>query len=195
MLKLIRYTLIVLFLSCPWVFGQSPFADFPIGDGSRVSPDKSFRLNMNDCQPNSECDRRLWLVNNSTRQQKLLMDVVRTVRIGWAPAGSAFFLNDDFASNEASAYLYFPAQNRHLDIGALLDKKFPKDRHFEKNSHHYINGLRWINKDEIIVRRNGHFDRYVPGGNEFAVCYSISTAGKVIRLSETRQENSPCQTE
>ncbi len=120
------------------------------------------------------------------------MAVRRTVQIGWAPTGSAFFLNDDFVSDESCAYLYLPAEDRHFDIGALLDEKFPQDRRFEENSHDYIDGVRWISADTIVVRRYGHFDQYVPGGNQFSVCYTVSTTGKAIRLSETHQESSPC---
>jgi hypothetical protein len=56
-----------------------------------------------------------------------------------------------------------------------------------------VNGVRWIGIDTILVRRYGHFDREVPGGNQFAICYEVSTAGGVKRLFETRLESSSCQ--
>lgn len=189
-----RCLLPVFFFSMTAVLGQSRFAEFPFGEKSSTSPDGSFTLNTEGCRPNPiKCDRRLWLVNNRTLGRKLLIDVRRTARVGWAPSGSAFFVNDDFASNVSSAYLYFPAEDRHFDLGALLDRKFPQDRHFEDDSHHYVNGVRWIGADTIIVGRYGHFDREVSGGNEFAVCYEVSTAGEVKRLFETHQESGPCQ--
>jgi hypothetical protein len=185
-----------LALICWWMpaFSQSQFAEFPFGENSSTSADGSFTLQTKGCQPNSiNCDRKLWLADNRAVRQKLLIEIQRTVRIGWAPSGSAFFLNDDFASNESSAYLYFPAEDRHFDVGALLDQKFPQDRHFEDDSHHYINGVRWIDTDKILVKRSGHFDRSVAGGNEFSVCYEVSKSGEAKRLFETHQERTSCR--
>ncbi len=131
--------------------------------------------------------------NNRAHSRKLLVDLQRTALIGWVDSGSAFFMNDDFSSNESNAYLYFPAEGRNVDIGALLDQKFPQDRHYEENSHHYINVIRWISTDTILVKRYGHFDTYVSGGNEFAICYLVKTEGEVKRLLETKKESSSCQ--
>ncbi len=193
-MKQMGCALVALFFSVAWAFGQSSFADFPFRDNSSISPDGSFTLKMKDCRPNQvQCDKRLWMVNNRTSIQKALIDVQRTARVGWAPSGSAFFLNDDFASNVSCAYLYIPGKDKHFDLGKLLDRAFPDDRHFEDDSHHYINGVQWISIDTVLVKRGGHFNRYVPGGNEFAVCYSVSTTGKVLRLSETHQESSSCK--
>jgi hypothetical protein len=183
------------FFSVTGALSQSRFADFPFGENNSTSPDGTFTLKTEDCQLNPiKCDRRLWMVNNRTLSRKLLIDVQGTARVGWAPSGSAFFLNDDFASDMSGVHLYFPAEDRHFDLGALLDQKFPQDRHFEDGSHHYINGVRWIDADTVLVKRFGHFDRYVPGGNEFAVCYEVSKAGGIKRLFETHKESSSCQT-
>jgi hypothetical protein len=194
MMNQMRCTMLAFFFSVPWVLGQSSFAEFPFGQGSSISPDGSFTLKIKVCQPNQgDCDKRLWLVNNRTNIKKVLIEVQRTALVGWGPSGSAFFLNDDFGSNGSSADMYFPAEGRHFNINELLDKQFPQDRRFEENSHHYIKGVRWISADKLLVRRNGHFDRNVPAGNEFSVCYSVSSTGRATRISETHHENSPCK--
>jgi hypothetical protein len=190
----VRYIFVVLLFSATLGLSKSRFAEFPFGETTSISPDGSFTLQTEGCKHNPiNCDRRVWVQNNRTHERKLLIELQRTGLIGWAPLGSAFFLNDDFGSNESSAYLYFPAENRNFDIGTLLDQKFPQDLRFEENSHHYVDGIRWVGKDAILVKRHGHFDQYVSGGNEFAICYLVNTQGEVSRLSETKNENSSCK--
>jgi len=120
------------------------------------------------------------------------MEIERTASIGWASSGSAFFLNNNLGSNVSEAYWYFPAEDRRVDLNDLLYEKFPKDRRFAENSHHYVNGVRWIDENTILIKRFGHFDRNNRGAKGFTICYKINATGEVKRLLETHQENSSC---
>jgi len=171
---------------------QSRFANFPFAKRS-ISPDGSFTLANRNCV-NRDCkdiDRKLWLINNATKDRKLLLEIERNVRIGWAPTGNTFFLNDNLGSNIAEIYLYFPAEDRHVDIGESIDQKIPSDRHFENGSHHYFNALYWINGTSFLVKRFGHFD--TEDGQGFTVCYRVNISGEVKRLSQSVYEGSPCE--
>jgi len=106
--------LLALFFSATLALSQSRFAEFPFGQRNSISPDGFFTLKTKGCQPNPiKCDRRLWLVNNRTHSRELLVDVQRTARVGWAPSGSTFFLNDDLVSDESRA------SAMRLDAGRL----------------------------------------------------------------------------
>ncbi len=102
-----------------------------------------------------------------------------------------FFLNDNFGSNLAEAYLYFPAEDRRVDIGEWIDQRIPSDRHFNNDSHHYLNALSWINGTSLLVRRSGHFD--AAGAQGFTVCYSVNVSGEVKRLLQFPEEGVSCE--
>jgi hypothetical protein len=170
------------------------FADFPFGMSSSPSPGGRFSIEAGACSPANldQCDRRLWLVDHRTNRRELLIEFPRTVRIGWAPTDNAFYLNDDEGSNISEAYLYDPLKSARRDLGDLIDAKFPADKRFEEASHHYFNGVRWLSPNALIVKRFGHFDHPVGGGNEFTVCYLVRISGTVRRLKETRHEDDRC---
>ena len=185
-------TLLLLLLTSIQGSSQSRFANFPFAKRS-ISPDGRFTLESRDCV-NHDCkdtDRKLWLINNATKPRKLLLEIERNVRIGWAPSGSTFFLNDNLGSNVAEAYLYFPAEDRHVDIGESIDQEIPSDRHFVSDSHHYVNALYWIDETSFLVKRSGHFD--TEGAQGFTVCYRVNISGKVKRLSQSVYEGSSCE--
>lgn len=188
-----RWAVLVFLLSASIQgHSQSRFANFPFARRS-ISPDGGFTLESRNCV-NHDCkdiDRKLWLINNKTNDRKLLLEIERDVRIGWAPAGSAFFLNDNLGSNVAEAYLYFPSEDRRVDIGALIDQKIASDRRFETDSHHYFNALYWVDGTSFLVKQFGHFD--TEGGHGFTVCYRVNVSGEVQRLSQSGYEGSLCE--
>jgi hypothetical protein len=189
-LRLLALLTLVLFFT---IAGHAQgFADFPFGDSSTTSPDKRFTLEAGHCDSKlpDACERKLWLVDNQTHERRIFLEFPRCVRIAWAPVGNAVLVNDDESSSDAEAYLYLPGRRVHFDLGKLIDGKFPADRRFERDSHHYVNGIRWVSPDAFIVRRFGHFDRR--DGGEFSVCYRVSTSGSVTRLKETQSEESNC---
>ena len=59
--------------------------------------------------------------------------------------------------------MYFPGKARRANVDALLDETFPADRPFEEDSHRYVNGVRWIGADAILIKRFGPFDASRPG--------------------------------
>jgi len=175
------------------ILGQSRFANFPSANRS-TSPDGRFTLTNSGCvQDCKKADRTLWLTNNINGVKKGLLTIERNARIGWAPSGNTFFLNDDSGSNVAEGYLYFPAEGRRENIGDMIYQKFPGDRRFARNSHHYVNALYWIDTHTVLVKRSGHVDE--AGGPEFTVCYRVTTSGEVSRLSESDKEGNPCSVE
>jgi hypothetical protein len=188
--------LLILFLVSSYVHAQKRFADFPF-DQKTTSPDGRFALVNKGCEtvPHTskgatECDRKLWLVDQRTKNRKLLLEIERNVRVGWAPQGSIFFLNDNLGSNVSEAYVYFPGAGPRLDLGKLIDEHAPQDRRFE-GGHHYFRGVRWLNTQTLIVKRFGHLDK--EGGPGFTVCYLVNTTGHVTRLPETDEEDGPCK--
>ncbi|MGO9563711.1 MAG: hypothetical protein ACLPPV_13750 [Candidatus Korobacteraceae bacterium] len=184
--------LVILLLASIRGHSQTRFANFPFAKRS-ISPDGRFTLVNRNCI-NRDCkdiDRKLWLINNKTNDRKLLIEIERNVRIGWAPVGNTFFLNDNLGSNVAEAYLYFPAEDRRVNIGESIDQKIPSDRHFENDSHHYFNALYWINGTSFLVKRFGHLD--TEGAQGFTVCYRVNISGEVQRLSQSGYEGTPCE--
>ncbi len=173
------------------VQAQSRFANFPSAAHS-TSPDGQFSLSSQctrqSCGPS---DRRLWLTDNQNHTRKVLLEVERDVRIGWSPSGHNFFLNDNLGSNVAEAYLYFPPDDRRLDLLEAIDQAYPGDNRLAQDSHHYLNALYWLDGNTVLVKRFGHFDK--EGAIGFTVCYRVSTSGKVKRVLETARENDPCE--
>ena len=184
--------LVLLALASIQCHSQTRFANFPFAKRS-TSPDGGFTLVNQNCIDRGcqDIDRKLWLISNKTNDRKLLLEIERNVRIGWAPTGNTFFLNDNLGSNIAEIYLYFPAEDRRVDIGESIDQKIPSDRHFENGSHHYFNALYWINGTSFLVKRFGHFD--TGGAQGFTVCYRVNLSGEVKRLSQSGYEGSPCE--
>jgi hypothetical protein len=197
MQKRIMVVLFLLVLATPAL--SQRVADFPFDSvTSVVSPDGRFEIQGQHCTAETveTCERKIWVVDRSTNDRSLLFEYNRTVRIGWAPAGNKLFLDNEQASNESFSYVYFLPSAKRLDIGAMIDKAYPRDRRFEADSHHYVNGIRWVSSRELMVKRFGHFDHPVRGGNGFTVCYLVRTSGAVKRLnyihSDMQSEGANC---
>ena len=186
-----RSLVVVLITLSANLSAQTRFANFPFA-GHSTSPDGRFSL-TSQCTAHTceDRDRKLWLVDHRTRSRKMLLEIERNVRTGWSPVGHTFFLNDNLGCNIAEAYLYFPPQDHRLDLKEIIDSKFPDDRRFENDSHHYVNALYWVNQNSVLVKRFGHFD--TAGAAGFTVCYRVSTSGGVARISVSHNEDDSCQ--
>jgi hypothetical protein len=173
---------------------EAKLAEFPFGISSTTSANKRYTLEASVCQPGyGQCDRKLWLVDHRTNRRRLFLEISRTVRAAWAPHRSVLFVNDDESSSDSFAFLYFPDRKKRVDLGGVIDHVYPADRRYEKDSHHYLNGIRWVKSNSLIVRRFGHFDHPAARGDEFSVCYRVNTSGTVRRLKQSRQEKDVCE--
>jgi hypothetical protein len=182
-----QYLLIFVLSVCSFAFAQK-FADFPCKTSSTTSPDGRFTVEAPPCGP--DADRRIFLKDQQTGERRLFLEFERNVRIGWAPKGNFFFVNDDAGSDQSDAYVYVPTEDRRLDLINWIDDAFPSDRRFERDSHHYIDVVRWRDANTVVVRRTGHFDLADAGA--FTVCYVVGLDVTVKRTDSTYVEGSNC---
>ena len=187
---LYRFLLILVLSLSNLAFAQK-FADFPCKTSSTTSPDGRFTIEGEPCASDANTfDRRIWLKDQQTGERRLLLEFERNVRVGWAPKGNLFFVNDSGGSSESEAYVYIPTEDRRIDLIHWIDEAFPRDRRFEHDSHHYLDVVRWRDANTMVVRRTGHFDLADAGA--FTVCYLVGLDVTVKRTDSTYLEGSDC---
>ncbi|HVP63317.1 MAG TPA: hypothetical protein VMT82_00390 [candidate division Zixibacteria bacterium] len=185
-----KFLIVFVWSVSSFAFAQK-VADFPCKAASTTSSDGRFIIEAPPCGSDANSwDRRIWLKDQETGERRLLLEFSRDVRIGWAPKGNYFFLNENASSSDAEAYVYIPTEDRRLDLINWIDDAFPRDRRFEHDSHHYVNVIRWNDANTVVVRRTGHFDLADAGA--FTVCYVVGLDVTVKRIDSTYSEGSNC---
>lgn len=143
-------------------------------DGSRILYGVPYQSGIND-------GPQLWIEDTRTHQRNMLLSIGSTLSAVWSPDGSAFSVEDRFASDSARTYLYDAQTLRRLDTAGRIEAFEPDTERFTIG-HAYFDLDRWEGSQNVIVRLHGHTDK-MP-----VVCfdlrYRVSRAGAVTKLSQ-----------
>lgn len=153
----------------------------PRGPVKRLaSPDGSKILYGVPYQKSASGGPQLWIEDNRTHRRTKLFDVGGTLSAVWSSDGSAFYVNDHWASDRERAYIYDAVTLQRLDIGDHILAQDPESRRFA-NGHTYFAIEGWEGLQAVAVRFSGHTDQ--PPVLSFDFRYRISRTGAVKRLS------------
>jgi hypothetical protein len=154
----------------------------PGGSVTRLaSPDGSKVLYSVPYQKSSNSGPQLWIEDSRTHRRTKLFDIGGTLSAVWSADGSAFYVNDHWASDRERAYIYNAATLERLDILARILAEDPASRIFA-NGHAYFAIERWEGARDVAVRFSGHTDE--PPATSFDIRYRVSRAGAVKKLSQ-----------
>ncbi len=153
----------------------------PSGSVTRmVSPNKVWTL-IFEC-PDYSQPRTLSIERIGTKDRKEVKHYERSVDVGWSPNSRLFFVNDNFGSNGASAYVYDPLTLKETDLAELILAKYHDADDYVGAGHSYLRVKRWMNSHQLTVTLNGHFDD-PPPARGFAMAYRVDVrTGEVSRL-------------
>ena len=72
----------------------------------------------------------LWIENARTHRRTKLFDIGGTVSAAWSADGSAFYVNDHWASDRERAYIYDAATLKRTSIADRILAQDPRSRRF-----------------------------------------------------------------
>jgi hypothetical protein len=99
----------------------------PRGPVTRLASPDGYRILYGE---KSSSGPQLWIEDERTRRRTKLFDVGGTLSAVWCADGSAFYVNDHWASDGERAYIYDAATLDRLDIGARIEAADPESRPF-----------------------------------------------------------------
>ncbi len=146
----------------------------PSSDGALTLYGVEFQDGKND-------GAQLWIRDNSTGASRLLLTLGGSMQAFWSPDGKAFSVNDHWASDRESAYIYDTETLKRQNVGEDILAADPESRHFT-NAHVYFQVERWDGLAHVFVRFQGHTDEAPVRCFEFQ--YRVSRTGVVEKLSE-----------
>ncbi len=124
---------------------------------------------------------QLWIEDERTRRRTKLFDVGGTLSAVWCADGSAFYVNDHWASDRERAYIYDAASLERMDIADRILAADPQSPRFA-TGHSYFDIERWDGTHDVYVRFSGHTDE--PPVTSFDFRYRVSRTGVVKKLSQ-----------
>jgi len=145
------------------------------------SPDGAHTLYGVEFQDGKNAGSQLWIRDNSTGGSRLLLTLGGSMQAFWSPDGNAFSVNDHWASDRESAYIYDTETLKRQNVGEDILAADPESRHFT-NAHAYFHVERWDGPAQVIVQFHGHTDEAPVRCFEFR--YRVSRTGVVEKLSE-----------
>jgi hypothetical protein len=143
-------------------------------DGSRILYGVPYQNRVNE-------GPQLWVEDTRAHQRKLLLSIGGTLSAVWSADGSAFFVEDHWASDSARAYIYDANTLQRLDLADPILAADPGAERFARG-HAYFDLERWDTLQLVIVHFHGHTDQ--PPVACFDFRYRVSRAGSVEKLSE-----------
>jgi len=143
-------------------------------DGFRILYGVPYQSGIND-------GPQLWIEDTRTHQRNMLLSVGGTLSAVWSPDGSAFSVQDHFASDSARTYIYDANAVRRLDTASLIRVADSSTERLA-NAHAYFDLERWEGAQNVIVRLHGHTDQ--PPVVCFDLRYRVSRTGAVAKLSQ-----------
>jgi hypothetical protein len=156
--------------------------DLPWGPVKRLaSPDGSKILYGVPYQEGRNEGPSLWMEDEGTRGRTKLFDIGSTLTAAWSPDGSAFYVNNHWASDREQAYIYDAATMRRLDIGARIQSADSQSRGLA-TGHTYFRVTGWEGTEQVAVSFFGHTDE--PPVLCFTLRYRVNKAGVVTKLSQ-----------
>ncbi|MGA2882478.1 MAG: hypothetical protein ABSG13_26280 [Bryobacteraceae bacterium] len=124
---------------------------------------------------------QLWIEDKRTHRKTKLFDVGGTLSAAWSADGTAFYVNDHWASDRERAYICDAATLQLLDIADRILAEDPETRPFAAG-HTYFAIERWDGTQDVAVRFSGHTDE--PPVVQFDFRYRVSRTGVVKKLSQ-----------
>jgi hypothetical protein len=162
--------------------GQVPTSvlNLPYGPITRlVSADSSHVLYGVPYQRGINDGPQLWIDNTRTGQRQMLLTIGGTLSAAWSADGSAFYVQDHWASDAARSYIYDANALQRLDLGSLIRTSDPETRRFVGHAYFDVDG--WQGPADVIVHFHGHTDQSPVECFDFR--YRVSRAGAVEKLS------------
>ena len=144
------------------------------------SPDGAHTLYGVEFQDGKNDGPQLWIRDSSTGASKLLLTLGGTMQAFWSPDGKAFSVNDHWASDRESAYIYDTETLKRQNVGEDILAADTESRHFT-SAHAYFQVERWDGPAHVFVRFQGHTDEAPVRCFEFQ--YRVSRTGVVEKLS------------
>jgi hypothetical protein len=153
---------------------HGPVTRLPSPDGRRILYGVPYRKDVNQ-------GPELWIEDTRTGRRRMLVGVGGTLSAQWSADGSAFFVNDHWASDSARSYIYDANTLERLDVGSTI---LAADRAAEPfiQGHAYFEIEHWDGPAQAIVRFHGHTD--APPVLCFSLRYRLSRGGTVKKLSQ-----------
>jgi hypothetical protein len=143
-------------------------------DGSRILYGVPYQSGLND-------GPQLWIEDTRTHQRTMVLRIGGTLYAVWSPDGSAFSVQDHWASDSARAYIYDANTLQRLDLARRILASDPGVKGFG-DGHSYFDPERWESAQHVIVHVHGHTDE--PPVVCFDFRYRVSRAGAVVKLSQ-----------
>jgi hypothetical protein len=143
-------------------------------DGSHILYGVPYQSGVND-------GPQLWIEDTRTHQRQMLLSIGATLSAVWSADGSAFSVQDRWASDSTRTYIYDSKTLQRLDLASrILAVDFGAER-FAKG-HAYFDLERWETTQQVTVHFHGHTDHAPVSCFDFR--YRVDRAGAVEKLSE-----------
>jgi hypothetical protein len=130
-------------------------------------------------ETNAKTAPQLWIDEPRIHRRAKLFDLGGTWNAGWSPDGSAFYVNDHWASDRERSYIYNAATLQRIDVGKRILAQDPDIRRFAAG-HAYFQATGWNDSQTIAATFSGHTDE--PPVTEFKFRFRVSRTGAVQRL-------------
>jgi hypothetical protein len=161
-------------------FGRPTRLSSPDGRYMLIGTSKRTVL-RHQCPKCSALQAKLWLVDNQSRDRRLLLDVASTATAAWSPDGKGFYIEDHQSSTSTLTYLYETESMKKLDVGELILAADPEAKKF-LDGHTYFDVDRWQDSGDLLVRYSGHTKE--SPSMCFLMHFLILRTGTVKKLSE-----------
>jgi hypothetical protein len=161
---------------------RSTTLELPFGKQNRLpSPDGRYILFGREYDKTRNSGPELWIEETRLSKRTRLLELGGTAVAAWSPDGTAFYVNDRWASDSARSYLYDTSTLQRIDLGKIILASDAEANRFA-NGHAYFEVERWQDSQNVVVRFHGHTDE-AP-----VVCfdlqYEISRTGSVKKRSK-----------
>jgi hypothetical protein len=139
-------------------FAQQPRLNLPWGPVTRlVSPDGAHTLYGVPWRSGVNDAPQLWIENMRTGEEHMLLSLGSTLSADWSPDGTAFSVNNHWASDREQAYIYDAGTLQRLNLGDRILAGDPEAKRFA-NGHAYFEVEHWDGSQYVIVNFHGHTD-------------------------------------
>ena len=132
---------------------------------------------------NAVFERELFLVNESNQWKRVVMEYNSSGDVNWASDSSAFFVNDQVASNEGDAYIFSTASLSKLDLTEAIFRSDSSTAKV-KYGHRYVIARKWMDNGAVLVQLCGHTDDAPVVQFDFR--YRVNVTGQVQRLTQKK---------
>jgi dipeptidyl aminopeptidase/acylaminoacyl peptidase len=166
----------------PQTLGGSDILELPFGESKRLSsPDGRYVLFGREYDQKANKPPELWIEDTRTSRRTRLLELNGTASAAWSPDGTAFYVNNRWASDSENACIYDAATLQRIDLGKAIVDNDREARRFA-NGHAYFEVDRWQGSQNVAVRFHGHSDEAPVVC--FELRYDVSRTSSVKKLSQ-----------